>query len=589
MVQIWLLRWKRARSSFDSNCLQPVHRTELLRESRPSLKKIFELFVPRRGREIQISTLTINRLATMNLSAIQSVQQDFQRLGITLFEVRLRKSLTQRDLAVQAGVSLSTVRRLERGESGVAIHALFATFKVLDLLGDINSLVGSVANIASETATNGRSSKRVRKSKHAGSKASLTCHLPAAQASPVPAGGCNPASSDELDPTIVEQSLPMTVQEVQEHRQADVSGAEPSNPGTEIRHLVAEPSKNIQTSSRQARLNFKAGSWIDVATAIDAEPSGFALKVIQRARERGQAFPELRGFNAGSADNLSAVLDMCRIGASRARPYSASSPDVQKQKWLLPHHFDLEAIGNAIAAFERREEKEHQLKLLMHCATALGGSQPKCTYLHEKQLWVAKFPSVFDALPLNFVELRTMHFAWAGGIQVLDVKFVHPISAPYLLSARYDRSAEGGRLRLVSAQSVLMAMGEEEGDHLQLLAAMRSLCSDFEADAQQLWRRLMFYQQMDITSAGLSKVRFVEGAKDRWNLVAAHGLRSAFAQSDAPAFHTVAPLPESLALEKLMQDSHAFGISRADAVHIAKVQLSALKAFSVQPKRWPFS
>lgn len=506
-----------------------------------------------------------------------------------LAEARRRQGLTQIDLANQAKVSLSTVGRLERGRSGVAIRALLSTFKVLGMLSVVTNAMESIAKSDGEVEQNGLVCKRARKSKKVEDTAGLICNSPPSLACPQSTDGCARGVDVQVETTVSEPSLSVVVVQVQEVRQAATSDVESTAPAVEIRHPAAACLKLNHTRPSQ-RKEPEAASKCDFSTKADDEPDGFALVVIQRARERGLEFPELKGFKPGSTDNRSAVLDISRHGASRTRPYSASSPDVQKHKWLLPHHFDLGAIGVAIAALELRQEDERQLKMLMYCATALGGSQPKCTYYQEDgRLGVAKFPSVLDTYPINTVERRTMLIAKAAGIEVLDLSFMHPISAPYLLSTRFDRSEDGGRIHVMSAQSLLMPQAEEEVDYFRLLAAMRSLCPNFLVDARQLWLRLVFDQLTKEIGTGLRKIWFLQVAKDHLKLAPAHGLRADRPKPGALACSATLNWQGNPTIARLLEDSHAFGINRADAAKDFNNLLAALADGSSPHKRWPFS
>lgn len=61
-------------------------------------------------------------------------------VGSRLERHRLNRNLTQADLATEAGVSVSTVQRLERGES-TQLKSWFRILRVLDLLPALDNLV----------------------------------------------------------------------------------------------------------------------------------------------------------------------------------------------------------------------------------------------------------------------------------------------------------------------------------------------------------------------------------------------------------------------------------------------------------------
>ncbi len=63
------------------------------------------------------------------------------RLGHDVRSARLRRGITVADLAVRAGISPSTVTRLEKGDSGVAIGTLADVLVVLGLVERLADLI----------------------------------------------------------------------------------------------------------------------------------------------------------------------------------------------------------------------------------------------------------------------------------------------------------------------------------------------------------------------------------------------------------------------------------------------------------------
>ncbi len=61
-------------------------------------------------------------------------------LGSRLKEYRMRKSLTQKDLSKNAGISLDTVVRLEKGGS-VSMEKLVCVLRVLDMLENLEEFI----------------------------------------------------------------------------------------------------------------------------------------------------------------------------------------------------------------------------------------------------------------------------------------------------------------------------------------------------------------------------------------------------------------------------------------------------------------
>lgn len=64
-----------------------------------------------------------------------------ERLGRDLRSARLRRGMAVSDLAVRAGASVSTIGRLEKGETGVALGTLADVLVALGLVSRLADLV----------------------------------------------------------------------------------------------------------------------------------------------------------------------------------------------------------------------------------------------------------------------------------------------------------------------------------------------------------------------------------------------------------------------------------------------------------------
>ena len=335
------------------------------------------------------------------------------------------------------------------------------------------------------------------------------------------------------------------------------------------------------TRSSQWRRAPKTGGRNVFGALADTQPSGFSLSVIQRARERRllDVFRRPEG-DTESTDSLCAVLDTCRLGALRIRPRAEQETDATAERFLLPRRSDLDAIGAAVAAFERGNEDLRQLLLLLYCATALGGSRPKCTWIQEDgHLAVAKFPSVLDAFPSNRIEVLMAHMAKTVGIDVVDVEQMHLINPAPLLAQRFDRTRDGARKHFLSARSLLLLEEGEPIDHLELLDAMRRGCSNFGDDALQLWRRLVFGHLIGDEGAGLRKAGFLYVADGHWRLAPASGMRPAIFRLATKDISGNADGSSSASLDTLMREAKAFGIALSDALVHLRLQVQVLSAW----------
>ena len=322
------------------------------------------------------------------------------------------------------------------------------------------------------------------------------------------------------------------------------------------------------------------------AALADAAPSGFALAVLRRAEARGllDAFGRARG-DRPELHTLGAVLDTCSLGALRVCPMGEAATDATAERKLLPVRCDLGAIAAAVVAFERGQEDLRQLLLLLYCATALGGSRPKCSWIQENgELAVAKFPSMHDHSAVNRVEVLAMHLAHAAGIVVVLVQLQHPVHEPFVLAARFDRTAEGRRRPFLSARSLLLAEDEDTLDIAELLCVMRTHCKEFVNDAHQLWRRQVFELLINGAADTMRKTGFLYAGQGRWSLAPAHGLRPCLNVSEREAAGD-----RVAALAQLVETCSAFEITPTNARAYLRQQLDVIAGWRAQAGQFSIS
>lgn len=105
----------------------------------------------------------------MIITELSSNKHILGELGTRIRAARIDMSLTQAELATRAGVSLSTVAKLERGED-VRLSSVLDTLRALGILASVNALVPETAPRPSELATLGRTRQRARSTRQKKSK-----------------------------------------------------------------------------------------------------------------------------------------------------------------------------------------------------------------------------------------------------------------------------------------------------------------------------------------------------------------------------------------------------------------------------------
>ncbi len=97
----------------------------------------------------------------MRLYGTENNQTILMELGRRIQDTRIAASLTQKELAERAGISLSTLVRLESGES-VRFEYVLNTLRALILLSNIDLLVQEQEIRPSDLLDYGKKRKRVR-------------------------------------------------------------------------------------------------------------------------------------------------------------------------------------------------------------------------------------------------------------------------------------------------------------------------------------------------------------------------------------------------------------------------------------------
>lgn len=97
----------------------------------------------------------------MKLYGTENNQTILMELGRRIQDTRIAASLTQKELAERAGISLSTLVRLESGES-VRFEYVLNALRALNLLANIDLLVQEQEMRPSDLLDYGKKRKRVR-------------------------------------------------------------------------------------------------------------------------------------------------------------------------------------------------------------------------------------------------------------------------------------------------------------------------------------------------------------------------------------------------------------------------------------------
>lgn len=131
---------------------------------------------------------------------------------------------------------------------------------------------------------------------------------------------------------------------------------------------------------------------------------------------------------------------------------------------------------------------------LFHATGSLGGTRPKACVKDRNALYVAKFPKpqgdAWDVIGWEYVTLKLGN---QFGISVPEAKIVSVKDAQnrnrnVMLTRRFDRNSEGGRIHYMSAMTALQMSDGAGGDWQDFAEITREL----GGDVVELWRRAVF-------------------------------------------------------------------------------------------------
>ena len=235
---------------------------------------------------------------------------------------------------------------------------------------------------------------------------------------------------------------------------------------------------------------------------LDSAPDRWGRVLMQRreslrARRTGRAARSLSDW-----DFLLGVHDETRLGALRFQ-------DVTTGRWLdtenalaAPPITSLRELQAASLRFEQSDEtddggdQEKWLAQLFAPGSSLGGARPKASVRDEQgELCIAKFPSQQDRRNIGAWELVAHRLAEKAGIRVPHSRGIRVPDSAYttFVAKRFDRTASGRRLALVSAMTLTQRTdGEPGASYLELVDLLQSQGAHAQEDCRELFRRVVF-------------------------------------------------------------------------------------------------
>jgi serine/threonine-protein kinase HipA len=239
----------------------------------------------------------------------------------------------------------------------------------------------------------------------------------------------------------------------------------------------------------------------------DAAPDSWGRRLLERAYGNG-----LNEF-----EYLTLSDDACRQGAMR---FLDDKGAIIRGKAVdtVPRLVDLESITAIARAYEQGKEISAEEMQALAGAGGSGGARPKANVRDGDALWLAKFTSVNDQLPIERVEVATLRLAVACGIRTPATRLeLADTPFPVALIQRFDRRG-ATRIPYISARTALSKTGAELGSYTEIVDFMRSYSSDPMADFRELYRRLIFTILVSNKDDHLKNHGFLYVGAGQWRL-----------------------------------------------------------------------
>jgi serine/threonine-protein kinase HipA len=186
---------------------------------------------------------------------------------------------------------------------------------------------------------------------------------------------------------------------------------------------------------------------------------------------------------------------------------------------------NLNRLVQSAEAFERGENADTDINLLLGAGSSPGGARPKALVYDEKtdEHYLAKFPSIKDHVDVVRIEAATMNLAERAGLIVPFTRLVECGSKPVLLVRRFDL-APVGRLHMISLQTLLKATGYYLCRYADLLNVVRKVSADPQEDSERLFRQMVFNAVVHNTDDHLKNFWMLCNSKTGWRLSPAFDL-----------------------------------------------------------------
>lgn len=235
----------------------------------------------------------------------------------------------------------------------------------------------------------------------------------------------------------------------------------------------------------------------------DSSPDRWG-KLLMKRREILLARQENRSPNQlFGIDFLTGVHDNHRMGGLRFKETEDGGFMSDDSRLSAPPWTSLRDLEYAVKQYEKNADELDEASLkwinqLIAPGSSLGGARPKADVVDTNgKQWIAKFPSRNDDTDIGLWEMVVHDLAIKAGIKVPNAG-VKNLGSSYhtYLSQRFDRTKDNKRIHYASAMTLLQKTDGDDADsgvsYLDLVAFIKSDCTDVVENLEELFRRVLF-------------------------------------------------------------------------------------------------
>lgn len=308
------------------------------------------------------------------------------------------------------------------------------------------------------------------------------------------------------------------------------------------------------------------------ASIGDSAPDTWGRRLMQRM-ERRTAQREGRSVRTlTEADYLLGVSDIARLGALRFRRAGQDAFQAAPGDGGVPPFIELPRLLQITERVLRDEETDDDLLLLFAPGSSLGGARPKASVADKDgHLAIAKFPKDDDDYSIGAWEEVAFRLADLAGIRTANHRLERVSGKAVMLSRRFDRDIGGHRVPFLSALSMMNFVDGEHGSYPELVDVLRTYGSDTDADAAELFRRMVFNILVSNVDDHLRNHGFLWTGATGWRLSPAYDLNPVPIDVKAHVLSTNISLDEATcSIDLALENAGYFGLSQTDAKDIVR-------------------